>query len=481
MTQTRHYWALVGSAAAILAVTMGIRNALGLFVSPLNTATGLGIVTISFALAVGQFVWGAAQPLFGVLADRAGSVRVIALGAVLLAAGLALTPIMHSGAGLIFALGVLSAAGGGAGSFSILIGAAAQRLPAERRAFASGFINAGGSFGQFVFAPLAQVLIAAFGWVTALLTLAASALATIPLALPLRDQRPQPSAHASAMGLSEQTLIAFRDRSYWCLHAGFFTCGFHIAFLVTHLPGEVALCGLPASVSAASLAIIGVANIAGSLTVGWLAQTQRMKMLLAAIYGLRALAITGYLLVPHTALTFYIFAVVLGVSWLATVPPTAGLVGKLFGTRYLATLFGLTLFSHQIGGFFGAWLGGLAVAASGNYDWMWYADIALAAAAALVNLPIREARYEQEAGGAEGRKRGPDASRGSDPAGDRERLAPLCVRAQVASPSVRWGPCSASPAAAPQVGDATGRDYREPPTAALVAHRRRCGGGAAAN
>jgi predicted MFS family arabinose efflux permease len=314
------------------------------------------------------------------------------LGAVLLALGLAITPFMHSGFGLILALGVLSAAGAGGGSFSILMGAAAQRLPAERRAFASGFINAGGSFGQFVFAPLAQALISAFGWVTALLSLAASALLTIPLALPLRDKHHGgPIVHIGGISLSEQTLIAFKDRSYWCLHAGFFTCGFHIAFLVTHLPGEVALCGLPASVSAASLAIIGLANIAGSLGVGWLAQTYRMKYLLFWVYGIRAVAITLFLMAPRTPLTFYFFALVLGVSWLATVPPTAGLVGKLFGTRYLATLFGLTLLSHQIGGFFGAWLGGMAVAASGSYDWMWYADIALATAAALVNLPIREA------------------------------------------------------------------------------------------
>jgi len=401
MSSKRQYWMLVISAALILAVTMGIRNTLGLFVSPLNTSTGLGIVTVSFALAIGQFVWGAAQPIFGALADRAGPVQIIALGAVLLALGLALTPFMHSQLGLIVFLGIVAAAGAGGGSFSILMGAAAQRLPPERRAFASGFINAGGSFGQFVFAPLAQALISVFGWVTALLTLAASALLTIPLALPLRDKHHGgATVHVGGISLSEQTLLAFKDRSYWCLHAGFFTCGFHIAFLVTHLPGEVALCGLPASVSAASLGIIGLANIAGSLGVGWLAQTQRMKFLLFWVYGIRAVAIGVYLMVPHTALTFYIFALVLGVSWLATVPPTAGLVGKLFGTRYLATLFGLTLLSHQIGGFFGAWLGGIAVARSGSYEWMWYADIALAVLAALVNLPIREARPQLAAAAA---------------------------------------------------------------------------------
>ena len=389
----RAYWILVLCASAILMITMGVRQSLGLFVSPLNTATGLGIVTISFALAVGQFVWGAAQPIFGALLDRAGTVRIIVIGALMMAVGLAATPFMDSGFGLVLMLGILTAAGAGAGSFSILIGSAAQRLPVERRAFASGFINAGGSFGQFVFAPLSQAVIAAFGWVTALWTLAVACLATIPLALKLGN-RPAAPVVAGApveITLKAQIGVAFQDRSYWCLHAGFFTCGFHIAFLVTHLPGEVGLCGLPAAVSAGALAVIGVANIAGSLGVGWLAQKHRMKMLLFWVYGARAVAVAVYLVAPKTALTFYIFGAVLGLTWLATVPPTAGLVGKLFGARYLATLFGLTLLSHQIGGFFGAWLGGLAVDSTGNYQWMWYADIALAAMAALVNLPIREA------------------------------------------------------------------------------------------
>ena len=389
----RAYWVLVLCASAILMITMGVRQSLGLFVSPLNTSTGLGIVTISFALAVGQFVWGAAQPIFGALLDRAGTVRIIVIGAVMMALGLAATPFMASGFGLVLMLGILTAAGAGAGSFSILIGSAAQRLPVEKRAFASGFINAGGSFGQFVFAPLSQALIAAFGWVTALWTLAAACLATIPLAFKLGNKAlTAPVAGAPVeITLKEQIQVAFQDRSYWCLHAGFFTCGFHIAFLVTHLPGEVGLCGLPASVSAGALAIIGIANIAGSLSVGWLAQKHRMKMLLFWVYGARAVAVAVFLIAPKTAMTFYIFGAVLGLTWLATVPPTAGLVGKLFGARYLATLFGLTLLSHQIGGFFGAWLGGIAIDRTGSYQWMWYADIVLAGLAAMVNLPIREA------------------------------------------------------------------------------------------
>ena len=391
MNTTRGYWALAIAGAAILAITMGIRQSLGLFVSPLNTSTGLGIVTISFTLAVGQFVWGATQPAFGALADRVGNVRVIAAGAVLLAAGLVGTTLVNSSIGLLLFLGIATAAGAGAGSFSILMAASANRLPPERRAMASGFINAGGSFGQFVFAPLSQALIAAFGWVVALWTLAATALATIPLALAYRARPGEAKPAAPGATLGGQLREAFRDPSYLCLHAGFFTCGFHIAFLVTHLPGEVGLCGLPASVSAAALAIIGLANIAGSLGAGWLGQHCRMKWILFWMYGTRALAILAYLAAPKTDATFYAFAAVLGLTWLATVPPTAGLVGKLFGVRYLATLFGLTLLSHQVGAFFGAWLGGLAIDRTGSYEWMWVADAALAFAAALVNLPIREA------------------------------------------------------------------------------------------
>jgi MFS family permease len=401
---TPNPWYFMLIASAILMITMGARQSMGLFVSPLNTHTGLGIATISLAMAIGQFVWGVSQPIFGAMADRWGPVRVIALGAPLLAAGSLLTTQVSGEWGLVFAVGVLSAAGAGAGSFSILMGATAQHLPPERRAFASGFINAGGSFGQFVFAPLNQAVMSAFGWMQALWMMAVAALATAPLAWLLGASKgPAPVARAVTTGaasapvpaplsLRGQLRIAARDRSYWCLHAGFFTCGFHIAFLVTHLPGEVNLCGLNAQVAATSLAIIGLANIAGSLTAGALGNHVRMKMLLFWMYATRALAVVVYMALPKTEWTFYLFAAVLGATWLATVPPTAGLTAKLFGTRYLATLFGLTLLSHQIGGFFGAWLGGIAVVRTGSYTWMWWADAALALAAALVNLPIREAR-----------------------------------------------------------------------------------------
>ena len=395
------------AAAAILMLTMGSRQTTGLFVSPINTATGLGIVSISFALAVGQFMWGAAQPVFGAIADKYGATPVIILGTLMLALGLGITPWMHSEGGLILAMGILTAAGAGAGSFSILIGATAQRLPADKRSFAAGFVNAGGSFGQFVFAPLMQVIIGMAGWVTAMVSMAVITLAAIPLTWPLRRERdlkgkgvpahPTPQSVVDDKGLKRQLHEAFRNPSYLYLHLGFFTCGFHIAFLVTHLPGEVLLCNLAPQVAATSLALIGLFNIAGSLTIGVLGQRYRMKYLLALMYASRAVLIVLYLLAPKTPMVFYVFAASLGFTWLATVPPTAGLVGKLFGTRYLGTLFGLTLLSHQIGGFLGAWLGGLVMARNHDYLWMWYADIVLAVGAALINLPIREAPVRRQA------------------------------------------------------------------------------------
>ncbi len=373
-------------------ITMGMRQSIGLYVSPINTSTGLGIVTLSLALAIGQFVWGAIQPVAGALADRHGPRGVLLGGVLLMALASAITPFMTSGIGLAITLGVMSAVGSGAASFSVLIGAAAQRMPAEARGTASGMINAGGSFGQFVFAPVVQKLIQNVGWMGSMWATAFLTLAALPLVGRLTAKTHAIQAHPEPdTGLRQAIQTAFADRSYWLLHAGFFTCGFHIAFLVTHLPGQVDLCGLPPSVASWSLAIIGLANIFGSLYAGSAVTKYRSKYVLAWMYGSRAVLVIAYLLLPKSEWTFYAFAAGLGFTWLATVPPTATVVAKLFGARYLATLFGMTLLSHQIGGFMGAWLGGLAIAHFGDYNWMWYADIVLAAGAALVNLPIREA------------------------------------------------------------------------------------------
>jgi predicted MFS family arabinose efflux permease len=275
------------------------------------------------------------------------------------------------------------------------MGATLGKLPPEKQSVASGVINAGGSAGQLIFAPLMQGIIGSAGWIAAMYTAGVAALLTIPLiAILSRSGRssatPAPT-HVPVISLTEQLRVAIKDRSYFCLHLGFFTCGFHIAFLVTHLPGDIQLCGLAPSVASTSLAVIGLFNIGGSLIAGWAGQHYRMKSLLALIYASRAAIVLIYVLMPKTALNVYLVAASLGFTWLATVPPTAGIVGKLFGTRYLATLFGMTLISHQIGGFLGAWLGGLALAKTGSYDWIWYIDIALALGAAAANLPIREA------------------------------------------------------------------------------------------
>jgi predicted MFS family arabinose efflux permease len=394
MTASRQSLALVLAAAAILLITTGTRQVTGLFVLPIISTTGVSIAAISFALAVGQFMWGAAQPVFGALADHYGAFRVLIVGALLLSLGLALTTYATSQTGLLLTLGVLSAAGAGAGSFSILIGGTARTLNPKQRSLAAGVINAGGSLGQFVFAPVTQAIIAAASWGTAMFTLAAAALLTIPLAWPLRS-RPAPPTTTSTdakppITLREQLRIAVRDPSFLFLNVGFFTCGFHVAFLVTHFPGEIQNCGLTAGVAANSLALIGLFNVGGSLAAGYLGQRIRMKNLLAGIYATRAALIVIYLLMPKTAVNVYLFAAGLGLTWLATVPPTSGIVGKLFGVRYLGTLFGLTLVSHQTGAFLGAWLGGVAMSRLGSYQWVWYADMALALAAAIANLPIRE-------------------------------------------------------------------------------------------
>jgi predicted MFS family arabinose efflux permease len=391
---------LIVAAAAILMITMGVRQTSGLFLLPITQSTGVSIVAFSFALAIGQFVFGAAQPVFGAIADKYGAVRVIIAGALLLAVGSVLTPFMTTSTGLLFTMGVIAAAGAAAGSFSILIGIAAQQLPPEKRSMASGIINAGGSIGQFIFAPLMQFIIGAAGWAAAMFASAAAALLTIPLVLPLLKSTSNAVTKAASavattpMSMSEQLREAMRNPSYLYLHAGFFTCGFHIAFLVTHFPSDLQLCGLTAEVAATSLGLIGLFNVVGSLGIGWLGQHFRMKYLLALVYGSRAAIIAIYMVMPKTAFNIYLFAAALGMTWLATVPPTAGLVGKLFGTRYLATLFGLTLVSHQVGGFLGAWLGGVVLAETDSYQWIWYADMALAVLAAVINLPIREQRLQ---------------------------------------------------------------------------------------
>ena len=339
----------------------------------------------------GAIFVGAIQPIAGVLADRYGSRPILLIGMVILILGLLIAPVWTSSFGLMVSLGVLSAIG----SFSVLMGAVAQHITPQMRGNATGILNAGGSFGQVVFSPLIQMLIKSVGWMQSLFVVAAITLSTIPLIFAATKPKSAASTVAqdnNGIGLKQTVIQALQNRDYLLLHLGFFTCGFHIAFLVTHLPGEVAICGLNAKVAGWSLAIIGLANVAGSLLAGRWVSRYRSKYILFWMYAIRVVFVLWFINMPREPWVFYVFAIGIGFTFLATVPPTATLVGKLFGIRYLATLFGLTLFSHQIGGFLGAYLGGLSIVEFGDYRWMWYADMALAALAAVIHLPIREAK-----------------------------------------------------------------------------------------
>jgi len=388
----RTLWLVLLAAAGAFALTMGVRQTMGLFLSSLNTSTGLGIGSISLAFAFGQLWWGLTQPFAGAVADRIGTGRVIFIGALLVALGTVITPLMSSTAGLIFAIGVLAAGGAGMAGPSVLMAATTRLVPPERRGLATGVVNAGGSFGQFAMAPIAAALIAGAGWANAMQWMGVIVLLALPAAFVLKGNSAHLAAAAGGARLSAREAVAqaLANPSYRLLSLGFFVCGFHVAFLATHLPGVVAACGLSAEIGAWSLAMIGLFNIVGSLAMGWAVSRWRMKSLLSLVYAARGIAVLVFLLAPKTPVVMLVFAAVLGVTFLSTVPPTAGLVAKFFGPANMAMLFGIVMLAHQLGGFLGAWLGGRVFEATGSYDWVWYIDIVLAAGAALVNLPIRE-------------------------------------------------------------------------------------------
>ena len=395
-SKTPKLWAVIAAAAFILLITIGMRMTLGLFVQPVVNTTELSIARFSLIIAVFQLMWGVSQPLSGALADRFGAFRVLSGGAVLLVCACLIAPNIPTYWGLMIAVGLLLAFGTGSGGFSIIMGQVAAQIPAHRRGLASGLVNAGGSAGQFLFAPLVQGLTALpqAGWTGTFYVWAGVALLILPAARLLAGKTPAcgtPHTHIeSGQTLRQALKTAFKNPGYLLLHLGFFTCGFHIAFLVTHLPTEIALCGLPATVASTAIAIIGLANIAGCIFSGWCTSRIRGKYVLFWLYASRAAMVLVYIFSPKTDFNFYIFAAALGFTWLATVTPTASITGKLFGTRYLATLFGLTMLSHQIGGFLGSYIGGIVITQFGDYGWMWYADALLAGTAALLNLPIRE-------------------------------------------------------------------------------------------
>lgn len=342
-------------------------------------------------------MWGVAQPIAGAVADRWGPRPVMILGVLMVSAATAATPLANTATGLTLLIGVCAAVGAGAIGPSLLVSAASRWIPQAKMSMAAGIINAGGSFGQFTLVPIAQLAIGIAGWQPAMIIVGAIGLLGIPAVIWLTRgmlAHAAPVAGAPATGTLKQAVrTAATDRSYLLLNLGFFTCGFHVAFIATHLPGIVASCQLPPAVGAWSLAIIGLFNIIGSLWIGRLIQVRRMKLALAWLYFARAVVILVFFFSPKTELAFFLFAAAIGLTYLSTVPPTVGLVAKLYGPRYVATLFGLVMLSHQVGGFLGAALGGKAFGSTGSYDWMWWADIALCLMAAVVHLPIREAKH----------------------------------------------------------------------------------------
>ncbi len=392
-------WLVLLAAAGIFALTMGTRQTMGLFLGDLNTATGLGLASVSLAFAFGQLWWGLTQPFAGALADRHGAAPVLLVGCLLVALGTAITPWMSSTAGLIFAIGVLAAGGAGMAGPSVLMAATTRLVPAARRGLATGVVNAGGSFGQFLMAPVAALLMGALGWISAMQVLGLLVLLALPAAWVFRRRSAGNTATASAAAPAAAPVVlpakealrrAWALPSYRLLSAGFFVCGFHVAFLATHLPGVVAQCGLSTTVAAWALAVLGLFNIVGSLAMGWAIGRWRMKSLLSLVYAVRGVAVLLFLGAPKTEAVMLLFAAVMGVTFLSTVPPTAGLVARFFGPGNMAMLFGVVMLAHQIGGFLGAWLGGQVFASTGAYDWVWYLDVLLAFGAALIHLPIDE-------------------------------------------------------------------------------------------
>lgn len=374
----------------IATIGFGPRSVLGLFLEPMTGARGWGREIFALAMAIQNLLWGIGVPIASALADRFGPTRVLAFGAVLYAAGLWGMAVSTSGMALHLFGGLLTGLGVAFTAFSIVLASLARVVGPERRSLVLGLGTAAGSFGQVVFSPLGQIYIAQFGWFNALLILGAMVLVIIPLALVLPGIGAHPGEAENTQSITEAVTEAAGHRGFVLLTVGFFVCGFHVAFITVHFPAYVKDLGLPAEVGAYSIAIIGLFNIAGSFLSGAAGQRWSKKGGLAVIYFTRALVITALLMAPKTELTIYLFASAMGLLWLSTVPLTSGIVAQVFGVRYMATLFGIVFFSHQVGSFLGVWLGGRLYDTTGTYDTVWWAGVALGIAAALIHLPINE-------------------------------------------------------------------------------------------
>jgi len=378
------------AGALIMSAAMGSRQTFGLFIGPFSFDRGLPVTLTAFAIAVHNLVWGFTQPFAGAAADRWGAAPVVAFGAVAFAAGLVLTALASSGAMLVLGLGLLVGIGISCTTFGVVLTALGRAAPPEKRSMAMGLASAGGSLGQVLLVPLAQWVTDLSGTAASLLVLAGCLLAAAPLGLVLDRQRRRgaPAQAEPAMPLRAAVVQALGHRGYRLLTLGFFTCGFQLAFIGTHLPNYLLLCHMPAGLGATALALVGLFNMIGSWGCGWLGGRFRQQQVLAWLYLIRGAAIAAFFLAPKTEASVVVFAAVMGLTWLGTVPLTSGLVAKVFGTRHLGTLFGVCFLSHQIGSFLGAWAGGFVFDATGSYSLVWIATAIAGLVAALLHVPI---------------------------------------------------------------------------------------------
>ena len=380
---------IIIAGCIIAMVTFGARSSSGLFLLPMTDDLGWSRNGFAMALAVQNLVWGMTQPFAGGFADKFGTARTLAVGALIYAAGLILWSVTPNEGLFLLTGGVLMGIGIGTASFGVVMAAFGRAVPANKRSFVFGVATAASSMGQFVFAPLGQAFISSFGWQMALVYLGLIILMVIPLSTMLRGQTQSAPGDAD-MPFMQALAKALGHGSYRLLVIGFFVCGFHLAFITVHFPAFLVQCGLTPQASSWALGLIGLFNVAGSLLAGWLGDRLPKQILLSVIYFLRAIGTAAFLLLPITEVSAYIYAATLGMLWLATVPLTAGLVSMFFGPRYMGMLYGVAFLSHQIGSFFGVWLGGLSFDLTGSYDLVWYLGILIGLFSAAIHIPIKE-------------------------------------------------------------------------------------------
>ena len=392
------YLLIIIAASCIVAAVFGSRNTLPLAIDGINQSETLNYLQISFAFALGQLFMGAISPFGGMIADKYGSGKTLIIGILLILFGTLLIPYSTTAFTLSISLGVIASIGLGIAGLPVVLASVNKLIPQEKVGMAFGFINAGSSLGQLILAPIAGFIIVTFGWVYCIYFLSLILLLLLPISVVLRSRTKEKALNNIAdRTLSETLNIAIKTPSYIYLVTGFFVCGFHVAFIATHMPGVIQVCGFSPTVSGWSLGLIGLFNIVGSIFAGWYISKRSMRLFLAYTYFARCIIVLLFLISPKDLLSVMLFSIALGLTYFSVIPATAGLVGKMFGPQFMATLFGFALFSHQIGGFLGAYLGGFFFNITGDYTTVWLLDAALAVFAALIHLPIKEKLVYSEA------------------------------------------------------------------------------------